>query len=120
MYSQCDPDRNQYVLLDNIIDFRKTNPALSILDQNIFVKGRASLLHSTVGWKVCYQRKDRSNSWERLSDLKESHLVKTAEYAHRQGIYNEPEFNCWTPHVLKKRDRIIYLVRKRNLIYLKQ
>ena len=30
MYAQYDPDRNQYVFLDNIIGFRKTNPALSI------------------------------------------------------------------------------------------
>ena len=73
MYAQCDPDLNQYVLLDDIIDFRKTNPALSIV-----VKGRASLHRSTVGWQLCCQWKDRSTSWEKLSDLKESHPVETA------------------------------------------
>ena len=52
MYAQCDPDGNQYVLLDDIIDFRKTNPALSIEDQKISVKGRESLRRPTVGWKV--------------------------------------------------------------------
>ena len=69
MYAQCDPDLNQYVLLDDIIDFRKTNPALSIEDQNIFVKGRASLRRSTVRWKVCCQWKYRPTSWEEVSDL---------------------------------------------------
>ena len=48
MYAQCDPDGNQYVLLDDIIDFRKTNPALSIEHQKIFVKVRAPLHRSTV------------------------------------------------------------------------
>ena len=43
MYSQCDPDGNQYVLLNAIVDFRKTNTALSIKDQKIIVKGRESL-----------------------------------------------------------------------------
>ena len=33
VYAQCDPDRNQYVLLENIIDFRENNHALSIEDQ---------------------------------------------------------------------------------------
>ena len=33
MYAQCYPDGNQYILLDDIIDFRKTNSALSIEDQ---------------------------------------------------------------------------------------
>ena len=43
MYAQCDPERNQYVFLDDILDFRKTNSALSIEDKNIIVKVRVSL-----------------------------------------------------------------------------
>ena len=43
MYAQCEPDGNQYVLLYDIIDFRKTNSAPSIEDQEIAVRGRASL-----------------------------------------------------------------------------
>ena len=103
-----------------MIYFRKTNPALSIVDQNIVVKGRASLHRSNVGWQVCCQCKDGSTSWKMFSYLKESHPVETAEYAHRQGISHEPAFNWWSPWVLKKRDRIISLVRKRNPRYLKK
>ena len=55
-----------------------------------------------------------------ISDMKEYHPVKTAEYAYCQGISNEPEFNWWAPHVLNKRDPIILLVRKRNPRYLKK
>jgi hypothetical protein len=59
-------------------------------------------------------------SWEDLADLKESHLIETAKYAKILGIDHEPAFNWWVPHVLRKRDRIISLVRKRNPRYLKR
>ena len=82
MYAQCESDRNQYVLLNDIIDFRKTNPALSIKDQKIVVEGRASLRCYNVGRQVCCKWKDGQISWENLSNMKESHPVETAEYAH--------------------------------------
>ncbi len=37
-----------------------------------------------------------------------------------KGIYHKLAFNWWVPHVLKKRDRIISLVRKRTTHYLKR
>jgi hypothetical protein len=43
----------------------------------------------------------------------------SSEYAKILGIDHEPAFNWWVPHVLKKRDCIISLVRKRNTRYLK-
>ncbi len=60
-----------------------------------------------------------STSWENLSDLKESHPLETAKYAVTIGIDHEPAFYWWVPHVLKKRDQIISLVRKRTTRYLK-
>ncbi len=33
MYAQCDPDGNQYVLLDAIIDYRRNDLALRLSDQ---------------------------------------------------------------------------------------
>ena len=66
IYTQYDPVGNQYVLLDDIIDFRKTNSELSIEDQNIVMKGRLFLRHSNFVWKVCCQWKDGSTSWEKL------------------------------------------------------
>ena len=48
---------------------------------------------------------------EKLSDMKESHPIKMAEYAVSQEIDHEAAFNWWVPHVLKKRERIISLVK---------
>ena len=47
-------------------------------------------------------------------------LCKTAEYAVTYDIDTEPAFNYWVPHTLKKRDRIISLVKKRQTRYLKK
>ena len=75
---------------------------------------------TTAGWHLCIQWKDGSTSWEKLSDLKESHPVECAEYALSQGLMNEPDFNFWVGFVLKKLERIILLVRKRNTRNLKR
>ena len=75
---------------------------------------------TTAGWNLCVQWKDGSTSWEKLSDLKESHPVECAECALSQGLMNEPAFNWWVGFVLKKREQIMSLVRKRNTRYLER
>jgi hypothetical protein len=82
MYAQCDPDENQYVLLDSIIDLKRLDSAIRPLDQKVVrPDGRTYLRCSTVGWQLCCQWKDGSTSWESLADLKESHPIVTTEYA---------------------------------------
>jgi hypothetical protein len=121
IYAQCDPDGNQYVLLNSIIDYRQLDAAMRPSDPMVVQPdGCTHLKHSTIGWQVCCQWKDGSTSWENLADLKESHPIETAEYAVTKGINHEPAFNWWVPHVLKKLDRIISLVRKRTTHYLKR
>ncbi len=79
MYVQCDPDRNQYVLLDSIVDHKQLDSAIRPLDQKVVrPDGRTYLKCSTVGWQVCCQWKDGSTSWESIADLKESHPIETA------------------------------------------
>ena len=121
MYAQCNPDGNQYVLLGNIIDFHHDHTAITHDGQTtVRADGWTYMKRSTIGWHLCCQWKDGSMSWENLSDLKSLHPVETAEFAKLWGIDGEPAFNWWVPHVLKKRDRIISLVKKRHPRYLKQ
>ena len=120
MYAQCDPDGNTYVLFDSIVDFRKNESALSKADQVARKSdGRTYMRRSTAGWQLCVLWKDGSTSWEKLSDLKSTHPAEVAEYAVSQDIADAPAFNWWVPYVLKKRDVIISLVKKRNARYLK-
>ena len=114
MYASCDDDGNEYLLMDTIVDHHKSDKALSHSDQKVTFRGRPALRRSTVGWKLCVQWKDGSTSWQTLADMKETHPVEVAEYAVAQGIDHEPGFNFWVNHVLKKRERIISLVRKRS------
>ncbi len=121
MYVQCDPGRNQYVLLDSIIDHKRLDSAIRPLDQKVVQpNGHTYLTRSTVGWQLCCQWQDGSTSWESLDDLKESHPIETAEYAVTKGLDHEPAFNWWVPHVLKKRDQIISIVCRRTTRYLKR
>ncbi len=86
-YAQCNPDRNQYVLLHSIIDHRRLDAAMRPSDQKVVQPdGRTHLKCSIIGWQVCCQWKDGSTSWENLADLKESHPIETAEYAVTKGI----------------------------------
>jgi hypothetical protein len=59
-------------------------------------------------------------TWESLKDLKESHPLEMTEYAVKQGIDHEPAFNWWIPQVLRLRKRIISLVKKWKMSYLKK
>ncbi len=119
LYSQCDPDGNQYVLLEEIVNHQRLPAAIKLSDQKIVHADGKYLKRSTVGWQLCCQWRDGSTSWENLADLKDSHPIETAKYAKILGIDHEPAFNWWAPHVLRKKDRIISFVRKQNPCYLK-
>ena len=71
------------------------------------VRERSSKHKITTFWHLCVQWKVRTTTWERLSYLKESHLIQVVEYLLAQGIIHEPVFNCWVTYVLKKREAII-------------
>ena len=49
MYAQCDHEGNQYVLIDSLIDYKRSTTALCYEDQKITAKGRTSYQRSTAG-----------------------------------------------------------------------
>jgi hypothetical protein len=50
MYAQCDPDGNQYVLLDSIIDHRRLDTATKLSDQTVVRNsGRKFKRRNTIG-----------------------------------------------------------------------
>ena len=54
----------------------------------------------TCGWKLLVEWKDGSCDWVPLKDLKQSSLVKLAEYAMGNEISDEPAFNWWFKEIL--------------------
>ena len=104
MWSQCDDEGNQFLLLDAIVDYRKDGHAVGNADRYIIVKGKRVPRKTTKGWHLCVQWRDGSTSWERLADLKESNPVDVAEFAKSRCIDHEPAFAWWVPYTLKKRN----------------
>ena len=75
--------------------------------------GQKRLRKTTKGCKLLIKWKDKSKAWINLTDMKEVHLVETAEYARARGILNEPAFAWWVPYTLKKREIILAAVKNR-------
>ena len=95
------------VLLDCIVDHRKSKDAVATSDQYVVVKGRRHQRKTTKGWQLCCQWKDGTTTWERLAGLKESNPIEVAEYAVAKEIDHEPAFNWWVKKFLRRRDRIL-------------
>ena len=119
MYTQCNSEGNEYLLLDALIDYQRENKAISLSDQEITVWDSSVNTKTSAGWQISCQWKDNSTSSEKLSELKESHPVQTAEFAVVQRIDHEQVFNWWDKHVLKK-VIIIASIRKQQTRYLKK
>ena len=113
-------DGYQVLLFDAIIDHKRDETAMTKADKTfVGANGREYFRRSTRGWKLCILWKDGPTMWEKLSNFKECYPVETAEYATARDIADEPAFNWWVNQILKKHDRIISLVKRRNTRYLK-
>lgn len=113
MYAMCDPNGNQFLMLDGIVDHRKTKEALSEKDAYVTIHGKKYPKKTTQGVDLCLSFKDGTTAWLPLADTKESYPVQVAEYAVAAGIDSEPAFRWWVKYVLKKRDKIISKVKTR-------
>ena len=121
MYAMCDENGHKVNLFNCITDNRRSEKSLSLADQKFSdSRGKTQYRRTTKGWDLCIEWKDGSTSWEKLHDFKECYPVQTAEYAVAQGIDHEPAFNWWVKHTLKKRDRIISLVDRRQTKFVKK
>ncbi len=107
------------MLLECFVAVQKDHTTISLDEQKAVHNGQDYMQLTTLGWHICCQWKDGSTSWEKLSDVKESHPQQMAEYAVAMGVDHEPSFNWWVPHMLRKRDSIVALVKKCSDRYLK-
>ena len=71
------------------------------------VRGKSSKRKTTTFWHLCVQWKDGTTTWERLSDVKESHKIHIADYSLVKVIRHEPAFNFWVTNMHNKREAII-------------
>ena len=83
MLTQVDSDGMSTTLMEAIVDHRRDEEkALQHHDKYVqTMNGRCHLRKTTKGWELLIKWKDKSESWIRLADIKESHPVKVADYA---------------------------------------
>ncbi|KAL7475002.1 hypothetical protein ACHAW6_000938, partial [Cyclotella cf. meneghiniana] len=94
LYAQCNPNGNQNIMLDAIVDYQKDlNVAISQKDHVKIIDGKRVVSCSTRGWGLCWEWTDGSTSWQKMSDLKESHPPQVAEFALAAGIADKLAFN---------------------------
>ena len=113
MITQCDPDGNQFLLLESITDHKKDKSAVPSEDRYVTINGWQHHRITTKGWKLCVTWRDGTSSWEWLSDLKESYPIQVTEYAVGQDLTHEPAFAWWVQKFLQKRDHIVSAVKQR-------
>ena len=116
MLRQVDLEGFSLALMEGIVDFRcDESVAVPIEEKYIITKtGQKRLRKTMAGWDLLVRWKDKSESWVRLSDMKESHPVETAEFAKAKEIQGEPAFCWWVPYTLRKRDVIVAAVGSRT------
>ena len=114
MYAQVDSQGHTSQVLDSILDHDTDSTAVTMKDKYVTTRsGTKRLRQTTQGWKLLVLWKDGSKQWIPLKLLKEANPIEVAEYAHSQGLEEQPAFAYWVPYVLRKRDRIISAVNSR-------
>ena len=114
MFASVDEEGHRHLLLDSIIDTRKTSEALD--EANAFViskNGNKRRIETTKGWDILIQWKDGSTTWSKLKDVKDSYPVDMAEYAFQNNIQDEPAFAWWVDYTIKKKARIISKIKSK-------
>ena len=70
MYSQCDFDRNQYLLMDDITNHKKDQTEIKNTDAIVVVNGQPQQNKTTKGWLFCILWKDGTTNWGWLVEIK--------------------------------------------------
>jgi hypothetical protein len=99
LYSLNDDDGNRWYIMDSIVSHRRGKGG----------RGR------TRGWLLEVQWKDGSTTWETLSLLKDSNPIEVAQYAVENQLEQDPAFAHWVNIVLRSKDRVIQMARKRRM-----
>ena len=113
LLSQVDEHGHRQMMLDEIIDHRKNDTAISKENGYIINGNTKRKKMTTRGWEICVTWKDGSTDWIALKDIKDSYPVELAEYAINNKIDDEPAFAWWVPYTIKKRISIIAKIKSK-------
>ena len=52
MYAECDDSINEYLMMDSIVDYRKSDKAISVCNQKVVCRGRIFMRKCTIRWHL--------------------------------------------------------------------
>ena len=114
IFSQVDAEGKRYTAIKEIVDHRKNRHTIDRDDGMIWTwSGQLRNKITTAGWELLVEYNDGSADWFKLKDLKDSNLIKLAEYAVANRISDEPSFVWCVPKIFRKRNRIIKKFKSR-------
>ena len=115
MLAQVDQNGHSTLMMKEIVDYRKDSATAVPMSDRYLVtpSGQRRSRKTTKGWDLLVEWKDGTQSWVKLSELKESHPIELAEFAKARGLQNEPAFAWWVNYILKKRNAILSAVKAR-------
>lgn len=115
LLENCDENGNEFRVLKEIVDHRSDETAVKLEDGWIRRKENRpeERRKTTKGWYLLVDWIDGSQSWEKLSEMKESYPVQVAEYANGNDISHQPAFAWWAKEFIKEKRRILAKVKQR-------
>ena len=114
MFAQVNCDVFASYILDGIIEYAKTDDAVTVDNQYLTTQsGQSRLRNSTAVWSLLVSWRDGSEQWFPLSILKESNPLEVDELSVAHKIDKEPAFHWWVPYTLQKRDTIVSAMNAR-------
>ena len=114
MFATVDEEGHRHIILDSIIDYRKTDSAIGKEDAFVISRnGNKRRRETTKGWEILAQWKDGTTTWHKLKDIKDSYPVQLAEFAIQNGIQEEPAFAWSIDYTIKKKNRIISKIKSK-------
>jgi hypothetical protein len=114
MLTQVDSDGFSRTMMEGIVDYKREDAAITKEDGFVVTRrGKKQPRKTTQGWKLLVRWADGAETWIPLKDMKESHPVETAEFAHARDIADEPAFAWWVPYTLRKREVILSKLKAR-------
>ena len=107
--SQVDEQGHRQLMMDEIMDHRKTSDAIK-KDDSLYIPHKTK---TTKGWEICVFWKDTSFTWVAMKDIKHAYPTELALYAKANGISEEPAFIWWVNKVIKKKHQIISKIKSK-------
>ena len=100
LFSRCDKEGNQCIILKDSTDHKLDETAVSKEDSTYCNQSGTEVKKKmTKGWKLLIEWNNGTEDWMPLTELKGVDPIKVAEYAVANRIQDELAFAWWVPHV---------------------